>query len=575
MSSCSLGVNALSSRFNSIQAAARHLTTKPCSRFLPTAAFPSRCLSYWPTSSQQRQRHPQLQLQRGGHGQTAVAGPVLLRNGRPVLPQWVGIRTIIGGHRVIAHYVDLPPNYKDEEGLPFARRDLTEKQVFAIFGSLISTVAANKLLRILHGRRVAGTLDDPTVRVNTMVFSAEQQRIALAYLRKYVPVDEIANAGLRAEDELAALEGHDASEGGQAASEPGYASKLPLYKDKETSKNGSVYGTSTIDEIRAYTKAKNEEQLKRLEEEKKKREAEEQYGKAGPLEVAGQQKTRQLSAKMQEYMVRGQSDLKEPPKMKMWQRLLPSAAFVVAVVGLCAAYAHFYRPTRRADRLFPDIPPAAATVGMLILANLVGWALWKVPPIWGFLNRYFIIVAATPRPATMVSALFSHQSFVHLLQNMVILWFLGVRYHDDVGRGAFLATYFGSGAVAALATLSWAAVRSRFDIASLGASGAIYGIGAAYLWLHRFDYMRIFNLPPPPSEGIQGLSILALAAGLNIAALFTPAHRVIDITSHMVGMGTGILAAHQIEKGKKVKRPAGGDIEAAEAVTAKTPVSSK
>ncbi|KAL2165616.1 hypothetical protein VTG60DRAFT_4237 [Thermothelomyces hinnuleus] len=565
MSSCSLGVNAFRP---SIQAAAHHLTARPCSRFLPAASFSSRCFSRWPVSSQKIQRPPP----RGGHDQNAAAGLVLASITRSVLPQRLGIRTIFGGNKVITRYVDLPPDYKDKEGLPFAKRDLTDEEVYAIFGRLLSTVAANKLLRILHGRRVAGTLDDPTVRINTKVFPIEQQKKALAYLRRYVPVDEVANAGLRAEDELAALERRSAPEKEkETADEPGSASKLPLYKKTEPKKKENVYGRGALDEISAYLKAKREEQVKREEEERKKREEEERYGKAGPLEVAGkEQKTRQLSPKMQEYMIRGQSDLKEPPEMKMRQRLLPSAAFVVALVGLCLAYAEFYRPAKRADRFFPDIPPAAATVGTLILANLLGWALWKIPPIWGFLNRYFIIVAATPRPATMVSAMFSHQSLVHLLQNMFILWFLGVRYHDDVGRGAFLSTYFASGALGALATLTWAVVRSRFDIASLGASGAIYGVGAAYFWLHRFEYMRIFNLPPPPAEGFQGLSILAFAAALNIGAIFTPARFKIDITSHLVGMATGIVAAHLAERRKEAKRRVG---EAA--ATAKTPVATR
>ncbi|KAL2154208.1 hypothetical protein VTH82DRAFT_2884 [Thermothelomyces myriococcoides] len=564
MSSCSLGVNAFRP---SIQAAAHQLRATRCSQFLPAASFSSRCLSHWTIPGQQHQRP----LPRGGgHGRNnAAAGVVLASITRSVvLPQRLGIRTLFGGRKVITRYTDLPPDYTDKEGLPFAKRDLTDEEVYAIFGRLLSTLAANKLLRILHGRRVAGTLDDPTVRINTRVFTADQQKKALEYLRRYVPVDEVTNAALRAEDELAALERQSGPEKEkEAADEPGFASKLPLYKKTEPKKKEDVYGKGALDEISEYMKEKREEQLKREEEEKKKREHEERYGKAGPLEVAGkEQKTRQLSPKMQEYIARAQSDLKEPPKMTMSQRLLPSAAFVLAVVGLCLTYAEFYRPKKRTDRLFPDVPPAAATVGTLILANLVGWALWKIPPLWGVLNRYFIIVAATPRPATMVSAMFSHQSFVHLLQNMFILWFLGVRYHDDVGRGTFLSTYFASGALGALATLTWAVVRSRLDIASLGASGAIYGVGAAYFWLHRFEYMRVFNLPPPPAEGFQGMSILAFAAALNIGAIFTPARFRIDITSHLVGMSVGIVAAHLAEQRKNAKRRVG------EAAPATTPV---
>jgi rhomboid-like protein len=487
------------------------------------------------------------------------------------LPQWLGIRTIIGGQAVITHYVDLPPNYTDEEGLPFAKHDLKPTEVVALFGPHISTAAANKLLRILHGRRVAGTLDDPTLRINTIAFTREDRKLALEWLRTHVPVDEIVNAGLRAEDELSALENGGAQEKPQTGIPAEYQNKVKLYKEQDTSpKTNSVYGQSALDEIRARNKAKWEAELKRREEEKEKREAEERHGKAGPLQVADKPQTRQLSAKMQEYMLRGQSDLKEPPKMKKRERLLPAVAFTVVVVGLCLACAEFYTPPKRADRLLPDIPPAAATIGTLILANLLGWGLWKIPPMWRFLNQYFVLVPATPRVVTMLSMAFSHQAVVHLAQNMAFLWFFGVRFHDDVGRGTFLATYFASGVVAALGTLTWAVMRNQLQIASLGASGAVYGISAAYLWLHRFDGFRVLGLPPPPSEGIQGLTILALGAGMNIGALFTANRFTVDVTSHLVGISVGILAGHLIER-KKAAKQQKGTVEQGDAVAKPIP----
>ncbi|KAL2269984.1 hypothetical protein VTJ83DRAFT_2168 [Remersonia thermophila] len=569
MNSCSLGVRALRP---SAQAAVRRLA-KP-SRILlavsaaaapaagPAAApFSARCAAAWPLpfpSSRQRPNRQAIGC--------AAPRPTLPGRSRPAPSPWLGVRGLIGASGIITHYVDLPPNYKDEDGLPFARRDLEMMEVLELFGPQISTADANRLLRILHGRRVAGTLEDPTLQANTQDFSAEHQQIALEYLRKKVPVDEVVNAGLRAEDELHALEWGAVEEADAAEQatpgdeEPKTGRRLKLYKDEEGAEaappqpKASVYGRSALDEIRAANEAKWEALKKQLEEERKKKEEEEKHGKAGPLAVAGEKPARQLSPKMQEYVAKATSDLKEPPKMTKLQRLAPSALVVLGLVGLCLAYAELYRPARRESRLFPDVPPAAATVGSLIIANLVFWALWKVPPMWAMLNRYFLIVPATPRPLSMLSAVFSHQSFAHLLQNMAVLWFLGVRLHDDVGRGTFLATYFSSGALASLGTLTWAVLGSRFDITSLGASGAIYGVGAAYLWLHRFEFFKVFGLPPPPSEGVQGLTLLALVAGLNIGAVFLARRHTIDITSHLVGIGAGVLSAYLVEKRREARR---------------------
>ncbi|KAJ4295875.1 hypothetical protein N0V88_004577 [Collariella sp. IMI 366227] len=536
MSSCSLGVNAFRS---GVQVAALHLS-RP-GRLVPAAPFSTRCFSSWPSARQQR---PQ---QKRHNRAPTTSSHALLKQRPTLLPQWPGARTLMGGFFVPVHYVDIPPNYKDKDGLPFASRELETDEVLVLFGPHISTMAGNRLLRILHGRRVAGTLDDPSLRINTMEFAMEHQKLALEYLRRTLPVDEIANAGLRAEDELAALENLESADQ-QTDGASGSTSKLKLYKDAEPAKKDSVYGVSALDAVRAHNKAKWEAELKRREEEKKKLEAEEKHGVAGPLTVGGKIQMPPLSVKMQEYMVKGQSDLKEPPKMAAWERLLPSILFVSVVVGFFLTYALLYIPPTRENRLWPDVPPAAATVGMLILANVAVWALWKIPPFWGFLNKYMLVIAGTPRAANMLAAVFSHQSFSHLVQNMIGLWFLGVRLHDDVGRGAFLATYFSSGMLASLGTLTLAVLRNRLDIASLGASGAIYGVAAAYLWLHRFEHFRVLGLPPPPSEGFQGLTFLALLAAVNIGGFFTMKRFTVDITAHLVGLGVGICAAHKWEQ---------------------------
>ena len=432
---------------------------------------------------------------------------------------------------IITRYVDLPPTYIDADGLPFAKQDLDTSEVVSLFGPYLETDPANRLLRILHGRRVAGTLDDPALRESlTQEFSPEHQEEALEFLRRTVKVNEVLNAGLRAEDELAALE---AGESGTPAGEK---------------QEGGVFAA-----IRARNMAKWDALVAKRAEEEKKREEEAKNGVAGPLQVGGAAPARQLSAKMQEYMRRGQSDLLAPPEMTKAQRLLPSVAFVVVLCGLCVAGAEWYTAPRRADRWFPDIPPAAATVGALVAANVVGWALWKIPALWGPLNRHFILIAATPRVGALVGSFFSHQALWHLVVNMAGLWLLGVRLHDDVGRGAFLATFFAAGAAGSLGTLAAAVLRGRLDFTTLGASGAAYGVGAAYLWLHRLDNFKLLGLPPPPSEGVTGITLLAALAAFNIGGFFTTKRFTVDFTAHLGGLGMGVLAGHLLEMRRAAK----------------------
>ncbi|KAK3900306.1 hypothetical protein C8A05DRAFT_45834 [Staphylotrichum tortipilum] len=543
--SCSLGVGALRS---TVHAAAQHLMRPPCTttaaRLLPLSITTTRCFSAAAPSP-----HPRTHTQRKQHllySRHAGTRPAL-RTTRPSLPQWLGLGLRPASTRplpVITRYVDLPPTYTDADGLPFANRDLDTSEAVTIFGPYLDTLAANQLLRILHGRRVAGTLEDPALHASlTREFSPEHQELALEFLRRTLAVDEVVNAGLRAEDELAALEADATGENQEDA-----AQQQP---------------TGVFEAMRARNKAKWDALVAQREEDARKQAEEAAHGVAGPLQVGGAAPARQLTAKMQEYMVRGQSDLEAPPEMSKARRLLPSAGFVLALCGLCLAGAEWYKAPQRADRLWPDIPPAAATVGVLIVANVAGWALWKVPPLWGPLNRYFILTAATPRAAAILASVFSHQSLLHLATNMAGLWLLGVRLHDEVGRGTFLATYFAAGAAGSLGTLAAAVLRGRLDFTSLGASGAIYGVGAAYLWLHRLESFKVLGLPPPPSEGVAGITLLAALAAWNIGGFFRMKRFTVDFTAHLVGLCTGVLAGHLIERrraarGEAARRAARG-----------------
>ena len=56
--------------------------------------------------------------------------------------------------------------------------------------------------------------------------------------------------------------------------------------------------------------------------------------------------------------------------------------------------------------------------------------------------------------------------------------------HDEIGRGDFLALYTATGVIASLTSLSMHVLTNNLAITSLGASGAIAGIMAAWCMLH-------------------------------------------------------------------------------------------
>lgn len=56
--------------------------------------------------------------------------------------------------------------------------------------------------------------------------------------------------------------------------------------------------------------------------------------------------------------------------------------------------------------------------------------------------------------------------------------------HDDIGRGSFLAVYFASGALSSYFSLTVNVLQRFLVTTSVGSSGAIMGVIAAWLAYH-------------------------------------------------------------------------------------------
>lgn len=95
------------------------------------------------------------------------------------------------------------------------------------------------------------------------------------------------------------------------------------------------------------------------------------------------------------------------------------------------------------------------------------------------------------RPLTILTSMFLHGGWMHLIGNMWFLWIFGDNVEDILGHGKFLAFYLLSGVAAALVHILFNA-DSR--IPTLGASGAIAGVMGAYAV--KFPHSRILTLVP-------------------------------------------------------------------------------
>ncbi len=86
-----------------------------------------------------------------------------------------------------------------------------------------------------------------------------------------------------------------------------------------------------------------------------------------------------------------------------------------------------------------------------------------------------------PFPWTILTAMFMHGGWLHIIGNMWFLWIFGDNVEDAVGRVRFVVLYFLCGIAAALAQVL---VTPSSTAPMVGASGAIAGVLGAYLMLY-------------------------------------------------------------------------------------------
>ncbi|KAI1975099.1 hypothetical protein LOZ56_000890 [Ophidiomyces ophidiicola] len=315
---------------------------------------------------------------------------------------------------------------KQEEGTPFQSRELSHSELSRIFGTpRIPPAFGNRILRVLHGRRVAGTLD---LDLPPDIVKALPQHVledGLKWLRVNFPLDEDAAIIKRIEREEQEEEEKLIKR----------AEDLGLYKPQsgrfgaEIEKEGDVYGRSILQEIRR----ENEKVNKRKDEDERR-----------------------------EWL---ESEAKEKENLRTSiQRSTELAKFEASALEEGA--------------------------------------------------------------------------------NMCILWFVGTKLHDEVGRGNFLALYLSAGVFSSITSLMAHVLGNKLTVTSLGASGAISGLVAAWCLLHSNDKLTIAFLPRNWQEmfSANGSTFLAVIVLVEIITLVSPFRIAsMDHWAHLGGYATGAV----------------------------------
>jgi membrane associated rhomboid family serine protease len=158
-------------------------------------------------------------------------------------------------------------------------------------------------------------------------------------------------------------------------------------------------------------------------------------------------------------------------------------------------------------------------------------------------DQVTIPMAPGPRPIylTLLSSMFMHGGWLHLLGNMLFLWIFGDNVEHTLGRLKYLAFYLVAGLVGALAQI---AVDPNSLIPSLGASGAISGALGAYFVLFPSNRVLViffnFAVWVPALVAIGLWALLQFISGIGQIAV-TEQTGGVAYMAHIGGFVVGVV----------------------------------
>jgi membrane associated rhomboid family serine protease len=143
-----------------------------------------------------------------------------------------------------------------------------------------------------------------------------------------------------------------------------------------------------------------------------------------------------------------------------------------------------------------DVIPSRTTPYItitIIVLNALAWLLelsMNERTLTQFLYVYGVVPAAFSAP-TLITSMFLHGSWSHVIGNMWYLWIFGDNVEDRLGHGRFIVFYLLCGIAAAMGQIL---MDPSSELPTIGASGAIAGVMGAYFVL--YPHSRVLTLIP-------------------------------------------------------------------------------
>lgn len=198
----------------------------------------------------------------------------------------------------------------------------------------------------------------------------------------------------------------------------------------------------------------------------------------------------------------------------------------------------------------------AVTVGIIVV-NFFVWAL-ELAGRDAFVMKWSAIpaqITSGQHWVTILTAMFMHGSWSHILGNMIFLWAFGPEIEDSMSRLKYLTFYLLGGIIAMLAQV---VASPSSTVPNLGASGAIAAVMGAFLVTYPRDkikvllfiliFVRVTMIPAALLIGVWFLIQL-----MNVGSIAATQTGGVAYLAHVGGALFGAIAARFFEDPDRIE----------------------
>jgi membrane associated rhomboid family serine protease len=198
-----------------------------------------------------------------------------------------------------------------------------------------------------------------------------------------------------------------------------------------------------------------------------------------------------------------------------------------------------------------DVIPSRTTPYItvtIILLNAVAW-LFEISLQQNDLNQFLYVYGVVPAQftwPTLITSMFLHGGWMHVIGNMWYLWIFGDNVEDRLGHAGYIIFYLLCGIVAAFGQI---VIDPTSTLPTIGASGAIAGVMGAYFVLYPRSrvltlvplilWWEMFELPAVVLLGFWFLLQLFSAAGSIAVTAGTHGSGGVAFMAHVAGFVFG------------------------------------